>query len=83
MSAAAILFCVAAAVILVRVECALQKMTWRTWPPTWVAHVALLFGAALVVRGICMDGFNPGWPVAIFAAGAAGLMIFNPGRAEK
>lgn len=76
MTGPTILFSLAAAGILYAVESSFQKITWRNFPPIWIADLALLFGAAGMVLELIVGTFKPGWPVSTFAAGAAAIVFF-------
>jgi len=77
MSIEQILFLAAALVAAIKIECAFQRMSWRTWPPRWLADVILLIAAAAGVREILANAWQPDWVPLLLIAGAALLLVFE------
>jgi len=77
MSTEQILFLVAALVAAIKIECAFQRMSWRTWPPRWLADLVLLVASAAGAREILAHAWRPGWIVVLLIAGATLLLVFE------
>lgn len=77
MSLDQILFLLILMVALVKIECAFQRMSWRTWPPRWLADLLLLVAGAGGAREILVNAWRPGWVVVLLLAGAAMLLVFE------
>lgn len=77
MSLDQILFLLILLVALVKIECAFQRMSWRTWPPRWLADLVLLVAGAGGAREILVNAWHPGWIGVLLLAGAALLLVFE------
>lgn len=64
-------------VAIVKIECAFQRMSWRTWPPRWLADLVLLVAGAGGAREILVNAWRPGWIGVLLLAGAALLLVFE------
>lgn len=77
MSLDQIAFLVILLVAVVKIECAFQRMSWRTWPPRWLADLVLLVAGAGGAREILVNAWRPGWVVVLLLSGAALLLVFE------
>lgn len=64
-------------VAVVKIECAFQRMSWRTWPPRWLADLVLLVAGAGGAREILVNAWRPGWVGVLLLTGAALLLVFE------
>lgn len=77
MSADQLLFLLAFAATLIKIECSFQHMSWRTWPPRWVADLILMLACAAGAREILTNAWRPGWIVTMLAIGVAMMFAFE------
>jgi hypothetical protein len=77
MSLDQILFLAIVLVATVKIECAFQRMSWRTWPPRWLADLVLLVASAAGAREILAHAWQPGWVPLLLLAGATLLLVFE------
>jgi hypothetical protein len=77
MSADQIVFLCILLVAVVKIECAFQRMTWRTFPPRWLADLVILIAGSGCAREILVSDWRPGWLVVLLLAGATLLLVFE------
>lgn len=77
MTADQIAFLAITLVVVVKVECAFQHMSWHTWPPRWLADLLILVAGAGGVREILVNAWRPGWLVVLLMAGVTLMLVFE------
>lgn len=64
-------------VVVIKVECAFQRMSWTTWPPRWLADLLILVAGAGGAREILVNAWRPGWLVVGLLAGVTLMLVFE------